>query len=262
MDDTGNDSDEYNLQLSLLTSFSPNYYESTKKIIINKELNLFHNELSNSAKKIITDSNKIISEAKKINDNIMSTDNTRYNIESLANNKLVIDILIYIFKYMPLRQLVRMRIACKTFSSIINFDEKFSTIYIDDLLIEKILPFNTINRNDLFNTLWNNIRTIIFKSPYTYETTFMGHPNNRINPPNLSEMIMEIEYPHQLNFLLKLNFNKVALILKCCSNLEKCQICQFNLIHEKIISIMDTVLRYRGYYCSIYHNNKLFSYVI
>lgn len=41
MDDINNNSDEYNLQLSLLMSFSTNYYEPARKIIINQELNSF-----------------------------------------------------------------------------------------------------------------------------------------------------------------------------------------------------------------------------
>lgn len=73
---------------------------------------------------------------------------------------------------------------------------------------------------------------------------------------------MEIEYLQQLNFLLKLNLNKVIIILKCCSNIEKCKICQFNLIYDKIFSLTNTHLQYIGDFCTIYHNNKLFLHVI
>lgn len=232
-----NNSGEYDLQLAMLASLSPNYYESIGKITIDQELNLFRNELTDSAKKL----NKIR----------ISQLDTNYNIQFLSDKKLM-DVISHILKYLPLRAMIWMRAVCKIFLS--NIDKPINIIFIDDMLIDKILPFKISIQNKLFNSIYNNIKTIKFKVPEIY-------PKNnfeliRINPPNLSKIIIEIEYMHQLNFLLELDFNKIHIIIKCCSDKEKCTLCTYNLIREHIKLLEKTKLDGLYQFNTIYHNNK------
>lgn len=228
---------------------------STSKMTLDMELHLFRHEL--------TDSAKIRMKEKKIfDDKQKSICDTNHNIWSLIHNKLLMDLLPGIFKYLPLSTMLKVQLVCHKFFSIIQSIVPIGMIYIDDNYIENLFTINVRRQNKLLQLVWFNMHTIQFNCPGTFGLEKFGHrfgpPNppirpdiNEIIPPKLSTVTMHIEYPYQLEFLFEFNIKKINLIIECCSNKDKCWICQYDVVADVCAR-----LRKNCNTLALYHNKK------
>jgi hypothetical protein len=266
------DADDH-FQLALLASLSEPELSFCQKIATNNELSTFHKKLSDSANQLST---KRSLEHQLRDSHEKSKKDQTYNFFAILDKNLVIDVLGHICKYLPLLSMARTRLVSHDFANAVKLVLKSETIYLDSFVLPNLFQINMFGQYEMMKTIWSTTRIIYFECPpmYGIENKILCNPvcekkpseslldyekrnlefRRKINPPNLTTLIVRANYAYQLQFLTTYNLSEIALVIQCCPSNTKCKICNF---HEIAEWVRNKNIKYGCKSCTVYHNNSL-----